>query len=293
MVAVFAFALFLTGCDREKEPVPAYLTIEPFELKATDYERHGSISEKITHVDMFMFDSVNNKSIQLGVFELPATFPVLDAGNFSLNIDPVIKANGSSFFLQPYPFYNRFSKPISLSPNADLSVNPNTSYRDDAKFSFIEDFEDNSPLFNVDRDDDTETTIERTSVGAFEGQFSGSVTLDTAHPTIVVQTSDLYDLTLADNGKVFLELDYKTDVPLEFGLVAVEDNGTEGEILFEYVVLEKEDWNKIYFDLTELISTNRSGRFAIILRGGIPIEDGAYTLTQAEILLDNIKLVHF
>lgn len=293
ILPLFAFAMLFSACDRETEPTPAYLTVEPFELLSTDPTVHGSISQKITHADMFMFDSTENKSYQLGTYELPATFPVLNTGNFSLNVDPIIKANGNSFYLQNYPFYNRFSTPITLTPNGDLTVKPITTYRSEAVFEFIEDFEHNGVLFGIDRDNDDLTFLKPSSTDAFEGQYSALVTLDTAHPIIVAQTSDLYRIDFATAGKIYLELNYKTDVPLEFGLVPVDENGTEGEIKFEYVVLAKPEWNKIYFDMTEIVSTAPASRFAIIFRGGIPIVEGKFTLNQAEIRFDNIKLVHF
>lgn len=292
-LALLVIAAATTGCDREIEPTPAYLTIEPFEMLSNNPGVHGSVSQKITHVDMFMFDSTENRSIQLGTFELPATIPVLNVGNFSLNVDAVIKANGNSYYLQPYPFYKRFSTPITLAPSTDVTVSPKTAYRDETVFEVIEDFENNGVLFSQDRDNDDMTAVTHTTLDVFEGEFSGLVKLDTAHPVVVAQTSELYTIDYATAGKVFMELNYKTDVPLEFGLVSVQDNGTEGNINFEFVVLAKPEWNKIYFDLTEIISTSPDKRFALIFRGGIPLENGKYTLQKAEIRFDNIKLLHF
>ena len=203
-----------------------------------------------------------------------------------------IKANGSSLYLQPYPFYKRFSTPVNFAPDADVTVSPTTTYSEEAVFEFVEDFEGNGMLFTVDRDGNDSTTVERSSEGAFEGQFSGKVTLDTANPVIVVQTEGLIDLEISTAGKVYMEVNYKTDVPLEFGLVSVDAQNVE-DINFEFVVLAKDEWNKIYFDLSNLISTAGTTRFALIFRGGIPIENGKYTLDKAEILLDNVKLVHF
>ena len=154
-------ALGFTGCDREDEPIPSYLTIEPFELQETDLGWHGSISRKITHADIFMFDSTINESSSLGVFELPATIPVLNKRSFSLHIDPVIKANGSSLSLQSYPFYTRFSKTINLKSDAPQSVKPSTKYNDDTVFEVIEDFESNGNLFSVDRDGNDNTAVVR------------------------------------------------------------------------------------------------------------------------------------
>lgn len=293
LLPMLALATLLSACDREIEPAPAYLTVEPFELLPTDPTIHGSISQKITHANVFMFDSTENKSHQLGTFELPATFPVLNTGNFSLNVDPIIKANGNSFYLNIYPFYNRFSTPITLAPDMDLTVSPKTTYRSETVFEFIEDFEHNGLLFGIDRDNDDLTALKPTTVDVFEGQYSAVVTLDTAHPIIVAQTSDLYRIDFATAGKIYLEMNYKTDVPLEFGVVPVEENGTEGDINFEFVLLAKPEWNKMYFDMTQLISTAPASRIAIIFRGGIPVSEGKFSLDHAEIRFDNFKLVHF
>lgn len=286
MAAVFS------ACDREEEPIPAYLTVEPFQLLATSPDVHGSVSEKITHARMFLFDNVANVTHQLGTVELPATIPVLNTGEFELNIDPVIKANGNTFYLQTYPFYKRFTTTVNLQPNEDTTVEPTSTYSTEAVFEFIEDFETPSVLFSVDRDDNTATSLQKSEDDVFEGDFSGKVTLDTANAVIVAQTANLYEIDYSTAAKIFMELNYKTDVPLEFGVVAIDDQGEE-VVNFEFVVLEKAEWNKIYFDMTDLISTAKVNRFAFIFRGGIPFQDGKFTLDKAEIYLDNIKLVHF
>ncbi|MCC6726882.1 MAG: hypothetical protein IT258_20435 [Saprospiraceae bacterium] len=291
---LLATLAMLIGCDREKEPIPSFITVEPFELLPTDFGIHGSISNKITHADMFMFDSLENRAISLGVIELPATFPVLEEGSFSINIDPVIKANGSSLSLQGYPFYTRFSKTINLSTDAPITVKPTTTYSEDAVFEVVEDFEGTGEtLFSVDRDGNPNTFMTRSNSDVFEGQTVGRVLLDTANATVAAQTAGLYDLTIGTAGKVFIELNYKTDVPLEFGLIPVEDNGQESEPILDWYVLAKNDWNKIYFDITNAISSTGSLRFAVVFNGQIPYEDGKYTLQQAEILFDNFKIVHF
>ncbi len=287
------FAIGFIGCDREDEPIPSYLTIEPFELLETDLGWHGSISQKITHADLFMFDSTNNESVSLGVFELPATIPVLNTGNFSLNIDPVIKANGSSLNLQAYPFYTRFSKPINLKSDAPQSVKPSTKYNEDAVFEVIEDFENSGTLFSVERDGNANTAVVRSTEDVFEGQYVGLVKLDTANVGIVAQTEGLFDLSVATSGKVFIELNYKTDVPLTFGIIPVSDNGQEGDPIWEWFVVARDEWNKIYFNLTDAISTTNFKRFAIAFSSTMPVENGKFTLTEAEILFDNFKLVHF
>ncbi len=284
--------LLLVGCDKEDEPVPAYLTIEPFELKATDLAVHGSISQKITNASIFLLNDALKESRSIGNVALPATIPVLAEGEWQLNIDPVIKANGNSYYLQIYPFYNRFSTDITFRPNEDVIVKPLTTYRDNIVFEFIEDFEGAGHLFQIDRDDNPLTFIENSQEDVFEGQYSGKIALDTANYVIVATTKTAFQFTPAKDGKYFMEVNYKTQVPLEFGVIAVDDQG--GELPnFEFVVLEKEEWSKIYFDMTELISTSHINRFTFVLRAGIPSKNGRFTLNEAKIFLDNIKLIHF
>ena len=291
IVLLFAGLLF-SGCDTEEEPVPAYLTIEPFELKATDPGIHGSISQKITHASVFLLSNNAGEVKSLGNLTLPVTIPVLAEGEWELNIDPVIKANGNSYYLQIYPFYERFTTMVNFQPNQDVVVEPVTIYKDNAVFEFIEDFEKPGNLFDTDRDDNPLTFIENSQDDVFEGSYSGKIMLDTANYVIVAATTNLYQLTFDQGGKFFMEVNYKTQVPLEFGIIAVDNQGIESPN-FEYVVLPKEEWNKIYFDMTDLVATSGVNRFVFVLRAGIPYENDNFTMNQAEIYLDNIKLIHF
>ncbi len=283
---------FLSGCDKEDEPIPAYLTIEPFEVKATNSDVHGSVSEKITNATVFLLNSERKESRSLGNFTLPVTIPVLEEGDWELNIDPVIKANGSSYYLQIYPFYERFTTYVNFQPNQDVVVQPVTAYTKDAVFEFIEDFEKPDILFDTDRDDNPNTTLERSKEDVFEGEYSGKIELDTANYVFVASTSRVFEFDPFKQAKYFMELNYKTQTPLEFGVIAIDNQNLE-EPNFEYVVLAKDEWNKIYFDMTNLLSTASTYRFTFVIRSGIPYEVDHFTLNEAKIFLDNIKLVHF
>jgi hypothetical protein len=289
---LLALSLAMPGCDKEVEPVPAYLHIEPFKITATNPEVHGSISEKITHAKVFLLDKTTGESHSLGVVTLPATIPSLATGEQEIIIDPIIKANGNTLFLEIYPFYNRFKQNINLVSNEELTVSPVTSYVDNAKFEFVEDFEGPGHLFEVDRDNNPGTKIELSKDDIFEGEYSGKITLDSANNVIVAASNFVYTLLYSDVGKVFMEVNYKTDVVLEFGVLNIDATGNEFPN-FEFVVLAKPEWNKIYFDMTDIIATASHNRFVFVMRAGLPFENGKPTLEKAEIYLDNIKLIHF
>ena len=284
--------LLINACDVEDEPIPAFITIEPFELTATNMSAHGSISEKITHAQIFLSDQNTGETNSLGIVETPATIPALVTGDQEIIIDPVIKANGNSLSLQIYPFYERFTESVTLLPNGDLTVNPKTTYLDDIQFKFIEDFEGNGHMFDVDRDDNPVTALESSTDDVFEGQLSGKVHLDTENDVFVTASRMDFELDISTFGKIYMEVNYKNDIPLEFGVIAIDAIGQENP-RFEYIVVPRDEWNKIYFDMTDLIATAGVNRFVFIIRGGIPFENGAYTLEEADVYLDNIKLVHF
>ncbi|MEZ4962783.1 MAG: hypothetical protein R2830_23360 [Saprospiraceae bacterium] len=292
-VLMFLLPALFSACDKEKEPIPGYLKIPSFQVEATDPSLTGSIGHKITHARISLIDPVDSTTQLIGMFELPATIPVLAEGTQILSIDPVIKANGNSFYLQPYPFYERYYGTVQFTPTEDAVVVPVTQYVADAKFDFIEDFEGSQHLFgyNLDGNDSTFVSISKDDVR--EGAFSGKISLDTTNYYMSAATDSYYILDYATAGRVFLEVDYKNEVPIEFGLVAVDNTGTLVPN-FEFVVLPKSEWNKIYFDLTDLVRTAASvDKFFIAFQTYIPIQNGQLTLDKANVYLDNIKLITF
>ena len=286
------FTLMMAGCDTEKEPVPAYLTNSEMQLEAPTLRGHGSISQTISGAECFLLQEAPDTWHQMGTSTVPATVPVLVTGGVEVSVDPAIRANGNSLYVEVYPFYERYTTTVTLAPNEDATVLPVTRYKPETAFEFIEDFEGSGHLFQDDRDENPLTFLENSSEDVFEGQFSGKATLDTANTFLVVGTNQKYFLDFSTAGKVFMEVNYKTDVPLEFGVLAVDAVGGESPN-FEFVVLAKDKWNKIYFDMTDLVATSTQNEFFFVIRGTLPFENGQYSPQVANIYLDNIKLIHF
>ncbi len=295
LVSCFCIGLLMMsffGCNTEEEPLPAFLEVKAFKLQSTNPFWHGSVSEKITNAKVFAVNKISGLSEPLGVLSLPASVPVLLDGDYELQIFPIIKANGNSLYLDIYPFYNRYNVNVAFTPLKTTVVNPTTSYLKESVFALIEDLEGQSQLFSEDRDENPKTKIQISGDEVFEGKFSGKVELDTANSFFAVATKNQYKLTVATGGKFYIEMNYKTDVPLEIGLLAVDATGLETPN-FEFVVLPKKEWNKIYFKLTELISTAKTDKFYFAIRGAIPRTDGKYSLQNANVFFDNIKVIHF
>ena len=281
--------LGLASCDliNPEEEVPAYLYIDEFTLGPNPNINHGSLSSRITNAYVFVGGDV------LGLVSLPALLPVTLTGEQEVIIDPMIRDNGVAATVNLYPFYQRFSVTIDLQPTQIDTIHPATRYRDDAKFAFIEDFEFTGNIFDDDRDGNDATFVDTTTVEVFEGNGSGRIHLTKDDPFIEVATDldQLFDLN--DAGRAYLEVNYKTDIDVIFGYIG---HNISGSPIPEFVfgVNPKDSWNKIYFNLTDIIlTTNFDKGYQIVITAGLPIAGGEIAVEEGDIYLDNIKLVYF
>jgi hypothetical protein len=101
---------------------------------------------------------------------------------------------------------------------------------------------------------------------------------------------------LAKGAAVYLELDYKAEVPLTVGVIGYKSGGFGGAGLIQYSAgfNASAEWNKIYFNLTRVVADSKLDDYQIILKTEIPKNaDGTINRPNAKIWLDNIKLIHF
>jgi hypothetical protein len=85
---------------------------------------------------------------------------------------------------------------------------------------------------------------------------------------------------------VYLELDYKTNIQFEIGVISYFSNG-QTAVTYICGVNPKENWNKLYVDLRGEIFRQNAQQYGIVLR--------ALKRTQepANIYFDNVKLLHY
>ncbi len=292
---VSALLLWTTACELSDspEPVPAYLHIPGFELEPTPGLQHGSLTQKITHAKVFVrTPGSTEKSLALGMLNLPITVPVLKTGPVEVQLIPAIKANGSSLSVREYPFYEQALLQTTLEAAEVDTIRPKTRYKSDSVFEFIEDFDDpdNTHQFSDDLDGDPTHTLTVTTQDALEGRGSGLFLLDGDHPLAIVATERIFELDRSTQLATYVELDYRNDVHLEVGFFDII-NGVEIPD-FAFVIRPREEWNKIYLDLTDFIlqQPNNPRTFRLALRAIQPLEDSTQT---SRVLIDNVKLLHF
>lgn len=271
----------ITSCDiiNPEEDIPAFIEILPFEYTP---ELGGSSSTKIT--DGWVY--VNGEF--LGAFNLPNTVPVLAEGDVEIIIDAGIKENGIVETPNIYPFYLRYTESVTLIAGEEITIQPTTTYDDEVVNMLLEeDF--NDPTLNFTDE------IEITEIDTREGN-SGLFLLDSEDNISLTSFSDPITVFPGAGNIAFLELDYKGDVNVFVGIVGYDGFGQQNFSELSYGATARDDWNKIYFNYTELmrlLKERDAVSYQIVVAAQIPIEGGAPAMEEAEVRVDNVKFIIF
>lgn len=281
-------ALLAAACEKDELPqdVPAYLYLQPFELR-TQEAGQGSDSEKITEAWL----SVDGAF--LGAYSLPALVPVLAEGAREISLQAGIRDNGIARTPEVYPFYEIFRTTRNLQANVVDTIRPVTRYVERTRFSLIDDFDRGPTVFREIRIGTTDNALRPTETMVFEGNASGVIRLTAQSPVVELASEVRYSDLDANSPFVYLEVNYKSEVPVVWGLIAYRFGAPGGAPLFEPGFRPSEEWNKIYFNLSPLIAAGNFSEYQLALQAAIPLQDGRLTAQEAFVWLDNIKLVHF
>tara|TARA_B100001758_G_scaffold180221_1_gene156967 strand:+ start:209 stop:1036 length:828 start_codon:yes stop_codon:yes gene_type:complete len=266
---IFIFLFIFISCEKD-DKIPSYLKVNNVNLNYN--QNFGSITENITDVWVYIEDNLQ------GVYEIPVEFPVLEEGIKNIRVKAGIKANGIASTRIQYPFYSSFLDTINLVKDETIEIFPTFSYND-AFDAIIEDFENSGTTV----DSTISSEIDFTIVNEDENKYAFA---EIVSPLINFEIAT-QDLTLPQQGApVYLELDYKSST--EF-LVGMYINYPQDVVKSELVwVTSKQDWNKIYINLTQTVSESigaQSFKVFFNMRRNDPS-------SNEEISLDNIKVLY-
>jgi hypothetical protein len=269
----FIFLLFLTSCVKENA-VPAYITIPSFSF--TTSVGQGTSAQKISDVWVYVDGQ------PLGAFQIPARFPFVGVGKHDFQLFAGIRNNGIRSNPIIFPSAKTFSTTLDVKSGDDITIRPTTTYIESVKLWLNEEFETTN-TFTVNIDNNAAAGFS-TFANGFEGR-SASITLTKSSPIIEKATS--VRAQLPDNAQsTMIELHYKTDAPLQVGLVGYSGTTPNGETSYKIVLTPNKVWNKTYIDVTQEAKNLKAKDFQIVFRSQLPD-----TLTQAVVLIDNVKLV--
>jgi hypothetical protein len=277
----------LVACDPfEKDgPIPAYIRIEKFTVQTKSDNSQGSGAHAIE--DAWLY--VENELI--GVFEVPVTVPVIAIGKKRITIFGGIRKNGLANTRIPYPFYTTYNDTLDLVLTEIDTIRPVVKYYDALKFPWLEDFEDNSISFSKSGTDVTVDSMyitkDQSLVFDYDGVSnlaSGAVDIPLGSQIFQNASIESYDLPRSDD--VYLELNYKTDVALQTGLIATK---TTTAIPLLLLFPTDGEWKKAYISLAEDLNDPKysGSEFKIFLDA---VSNSDTSINQ--IFIDNVKIIH-
>jgi len=263
------------------DPIPGFLVLDNPSLTTTVAQ--GAATHNIT--DVWVFDGPNF----LGIFPLPARVPViLDGSEKEFSLFAGVRNNGVQSNALRYPFYEPIEFSATLDPQEERSVPLNFSYSPNAKFDFVEGFETNHVFIEDPNTSDgpgEEIVIQSDVV--LSGNFSGHILFDSDTSKFERTTILTYDRQENSGSSTFIEIDYKTEIPLLAGWITFENNFIQRD--YSVLIAPSDEWNKIYIDISEFIAQVDIDRYTVALATQITASD----IVPSNIYLDNIKLIHF
>jgi hypothetical protein len=276
----------LCACFKDEAlKTPAYISVQSIQVDLAPGE--GAETANITDA----WISVDGTQIGAGTF--PATFPVILDENFptnSIRIRAGIKNNGITNTRAIYPFYEASVTTADLQPGETYTINPVVGYDPQAIIDIIEDFETPSqPIFTEDLDGNPNTEVVSESNDVRSGNYSGRLVITDSDLECTVGSSlRIPNLAGISATPVYVEMDYKSNVPVQVGLQAHYSTGQEDAIYKGGFNSSDGAWRKIYFEFTTEVFGSNAPEYSVILRAVKPVG-----VQDPEILIDNVKLLHY
>ncbi len=275
-LALLFLLLFSAACRKKDIGTPAYIYIPEFTV--TTNQAQGTNFVPMPYVNVF----INDNSV--GVYALPANFPILQEGPVKVEVFPMIKRFAREG-VQHYSVMQPFQSQLDLKALETDTLIPEFSYYDNAEFPWLEDFNDNaSSLYIKSGTIDTFYLENDPSISRDQTPYM-HINMGDGESFFEIESQDLFDLPM-DGRDVYLEMDYRSTVPFTIGLYATSSTGV---IAVPSVSPFKTDtaWTKAFIFLSdETINRSSDTRFRVYFRAVNASEDDPH------IYLDNIKLVY-
>ncbi len=271
------YSLLFASCN-PPEDIPSYIRVQSYTFK--DSTGQGSSSSKVTHI------WVNVENDDRGAYQIPVSVPVLTKGWHTVSLQAAVKENGISANILPYPFYTVSKKLTNLVPGQLDTIIPAFKYLSNTLIEWGSgNFEGSSAVLNTTAINSAYTHTTKNKDSVFEGTASYEVDMSTGHDTFDIQSNYTFNPT-AKGTPVWMEMDYKTDVPMDIGLIIL--NGSTNPRDLVCGVNPIGHWNKIYVNLGPTLQYYYPTTIFKIYFQAINTNGGT-----AHILLDNLKILHF
>ena len=209
-IFIFLAIYYLQSCNiiNPAENVPTYFHIDSFTF-TSPANKYLSKTHDINAVWVYY----NNSPI--GVFDLPATFPVMCTGSGQLELMPGVLIDGQNNMMTGYPFYTIDTVTFNAQPGKIIYHQPKTTYFSAVKCTQISLFGSGTGS-GITGFSTWGNTLPMTQY--FDTFFCGKIVLNSPADSSVDSTSTTF--AIAKGNSAFIEFDYKTTIPFYIGLQA-------------------------------------------------------------------------
>jgi len=266
---LISFLFFLFASCTKEIPVPSYLEINDCSLK---HEKAIGITD--------VWVNVNGNLI--GVFELPAKFPVIAEGESTVTITPGIMVNGINVTRTFYPFYESYKKTVNFESSKVITLSPITDYTDWTNIEWSEGFE-NGHKFEKNEHSDTAFVV--TDEEKFSGSFCGGIFLNDKQFFFESYTSQLSSPDLEGAPGMYVELNYKCNNPFEVGIYTYHQQQVKEKNIVR--INKSSTWKKIYIDLyNSLLSYPKGTQYRVYIAVWRNTEQAS-----ASVFIDDFRII--
>lgn len=294
---LFAFftAHLFSSCEviNPSEEIPCYLRIDSFlfvdTINGTPYILKRN-TQKIT--DAWVF--VDGKLV--GIYDYPTVFPLLiSEGAHKVRVYAGVLKNGDSNDREIYPFFTAYNQTINFKKGETDTILPQYSY-DKIAIKYppewgddkAEGFEGAGTIFKIAAGSAADT-IFKTSVDSLvlDGNYSAEIMLNKTDSNLNMETAKAYSLP-TNRRPVYIEISYRTQTTLRVGFYGIDNaSGLVTNVPFINLNPSNGEWRKVYLNIASEVSSFTNTKFKVYFKA-----DHNRSLTQSQILLDNIQLIY-
>ena len=283
VLAIAVLTLHLHSCDVQPAPEVAYLTVDT--LVVAPKANQGTASSKLTTL------WIEQDGEQMGAFTPPCTIPVFARENTTIRFIPGINLNGSYAQRNQYEMLSPNSVTWDLAPQSTKNVaTTRTTFEYNTAYTLevLEDFDDVG--LNYVHTIKSDTTLQLTAAIDealnIDGEWPNKSGKYVLPPMTRGEFKTLQAFDLPKYGaNVWMEIDYKTDVALTFGIFANEPlQSIQAPVV---TLFPNDEWNKVYINLVTEVSAYPAAQDYHLFFGSINTSQDTTTT-----YIDNIKLLY-
>lgn len=271
IITFFCLAIvagLFTGCKRmPNDGIPFYMKIDS--VRVLDNNNLPTLSHSIT--DVWVEAGADN----IGAFEIPARFPVLQEGSVPFVISAGVWLSGQQSYRMIYPFYDIDTVTIQAEREGEYSHIATFKYKAGLHFDINGDFEANSEFDGIAPNSDS----------VKYGTACGVISVDAIDSSNIGYTIDSFDLP--EGREIWLEFDYKTQVPFNVGYYGLLESGATVQVP-SLTILPRSEWRKVYLQLSTSIANTRAEYYKIYFEAGTPTGTNG-----GKMYVDNVRLVYY